>query len=252
MSIFIVTDTELISPAPFVAVQMTVVPAVSVVNDMGSQPDVASTATPDVGSVVVQLKPTFVLFQPAPFGDGEIVGVTMGAVRSILTTTETDLLKPALFVAEHVSVTPLVSADNVVLPQPELLLIPDSGSVTLQLTVTGTVVFQPKPFGAGFTVGTMTGGVVSPAALVTVSCVGKPRETRSEVARVTVFPDASDRNTLVTVQVPFSLPFGNVTATVPVVDVLAVKLAAAVCVVKPEGPVKTAWNVVAPDRSSVT
>ncbi|HEY6391023.1 MAG TPA: hypothetical protein VIX89_07085 [Bryobacteraceae bacterium] len=123
------------------------VPAVSAVSVTGSQPDVLS--TPDIESAAVQLTVTLVLFQPAPVGDGETVGVTMGAVKSILTTTEAELVKPALFVAEQVSVTPLVSAVRVVAPQPVLLLIPDSGSVTLQLTVTGTVVFQLKAFGAG-------------------------------------------------------------------------------------------------------
>jgi hypothetical protein len=165
--------------------------------------------------------------------------------------TDAELFKPALFVAEHVNVTPVVSADSVVVLQPELVLIPDSGSVTLQLTVTGTVVFHPLALGAGLTVAVITGGVVSPAALVTVNWVGKPFATRSAVPRLTLFPEASDRNTEVTVQAPSSLPFGKMTGAVPDADVLAVKVADAVCVTF-DGLAKIACMVVAPDKSSVT
>jgi hypothetical protein len=74
---------------------------------------------------------------------------------------------------------------------------------------------------------------------------------RSAVASVTLFPEASERNTEVTVQTPSSLPFGKMTGTVPDADVFAVNVADAVCVT-PEGPVKIACIVVAPDKSSVT
>ena len=57
-------------------------------------------------------------------------------VLSILMVTGTDADSPAPFVAEHVKVTPAVSADRVVVVQPEDEVIPDSGSVTLQATVT--------------------------------------------------------------------------------------------------------------------
>jgi hypothetical protein len=251
MSILTVTDADRVSPAPFTALHVKVVPAVSVVRAAGSQPVLASELMPDVGSLTFQLTVTFVLFQPAAVGAGDTLGVTIGGVRSIRTVTETELVKPAPFTAEQVNVTPAVSADSEDVPQPELEVIPDSGSVTLQLTLTGTVVFQPKAFGGGFTVATITGGVVSPLALITVSCVGKVRPARSAVARLRVFPAASDRNTLATVHVPFSLPLGNVAVALPDADVLTVKLADAFCVVRPEGLIKSAWKFVTPEISSV-
>src|SRR5260370_21737953 len=99
--------------------------------------------------------------------------VTGGAV-SILTTTEAELDRPAPLVAEQVKVVPVVGALIIVGSQPGLLLetIPDSGSETLHVTVTGKVLFHPAPFGRGLTVGTMTGGVVSAPGGFTVSVIG--------------------------------------------------------------------------------
>jgi hypothetical protein len=155
-----------------------------------------------------------------------------------------------LSVAVHVNVVPLVSAETVELPQPVLEAIP-VGYVTLQLTVTGIVVFQPEGPGAGFTVGVIVGGVGLVFVLVTVSCVGNPRPVRSDVARVRVFPTASDRTTLFTIQVPFSLVLGNVAVADPVTDVFGVKVAVAVCVNAVEGLRKFAWMFATPERSSV-
>jgi hypothetical protein len=124
---------------------------------------------PDVGSLKFQETVVEVLVQPAAFGVGVTTAATFGGVRSILTVTETDVVSPAPFTAEQVNVVPGVSAEREVVPQPELDAIPDSGSLVLQLTVTGIEVFQPLPFGTGLTVGTTTGGVVSPVLLLTVS-----------------------------------------------------------------------------------
>jgi len=215
-------------------VQVTTVPAVSAVKVTGSQPLDNSVLTPDTGSLRVQLTVTSVLFQPAAFGAGLTTGVTTGGVRSIFTTTDAELVRPAPSTAEHVNVVPAVSADKVAVPQPELEVMPDSGSVTLQLTVTGAVVIHPPTPAAGLTVGTMTGGVVSPVALITVNCVGNPALAKSDVAKVRVLPAASDRNTNCTVHVPFSLPLGNVAVAVPLTDVLAVNVAVAFCVEPPD------------------
>jgi hypothetical protein len=168
MSILIVTDAVVDSPAPFVAVHVNTVPAVSVVSVVTAQLGLES-AMPDVGSLKFQATVVAELFQPAALGEGDTLGVTIGGVRSILTVTATEAVKPAPFTAVQVNVVPAVSAERLVVPQPELEVTPDSGSVTLQLTVTGAVVFQPKPLGAGLTVGTITGGVVSPVLLITVS-----------------------------------------------------------------------------------
>src|SRR2546425_9054014 len=59
-----------------------------------------------------------------------------GGVLSILFVTGTELESPTPFVAEQDRVTPAVSAFSVVGPQPEDDAMPDSGSLTLQVTVT--------------------------------------------------------------------------------------------------------------------
>jgi hypothetical protein len=67
-----------------------------------------------------------------------------GAVRSILTVTDAELERPSPFVTEQVSVVPCcpVSVVRVVVLQPLDEAIPDSGSETDQVTVTGPL-FQP-------------------------------------------------------------------------------------------------------------
>jgi len=198
MSILMVAETEAESPAPSTAVQVNVVPGVSAVRLAGSQPVVRSELTPEIESVTVQFKVTFVLFHPAPLGAGVMTGTIAGGRVSILTVTDAEAVAPLLSVAVHVNVVPLVSADTVELPQPELEDIP-VGYDTLQLTVTGIVLFQPEGPGAGFRVGVIVGGAGLVLVLVTVSCVGNPRRVRSDVARVCVFPTASDTTTLFTV-----------------------------------------------------
>ena len=87
---------------------------------------------------------------------------SVGAVRSIFTVTEAEFNKPALLVAVQVSVVPScgVSALKVAVAQPVDDAIPDSGSETDQLTVTGPLL-QPLPLAPGVTVGVITGGVMS-------------------------------------------------------------------------------------------
>src|SRR5258708_7282387 len=161
LSSLIVTETELVNPAPLVAEHVTTVPAVSVEMVVAAHPVLL--ATPDMGSDTAHVTVGLVLFQPAVLGAGVTVGTITGGDGSSFTVTETVAVNPAILVAEQVKVVPAVSADTVLLVQPvvEVTLEPGEGSVTLQLTVTGELVFQPAPFGAGLTVGTMTGGVLS-------------------------------------------------------------------------------------------
>ena len=88
--------------------------------------------------------------------------VSVGAVKSILTVTEAEFDTPAPPVAVQVSVVPAcgVSVFRVVGKQPVDEAIPDSGSETDQLTVTGPL-FQPLLLALGLTVDVITGGVAS-------------------------------------------------------------------------------------------
>lgn len=99
-------------------------------------------------------------------GDGN---VSVGEVRSIFTVTEAEFDKPALLVTVQVSVVPSggVSLLRVVVAHPLDEAIPDSGSETDQMTVTGTL-FQPLLLAAGVTVGVITGAVVSASRKLTV------------------------------------------------------------------------------------
>src|SRR5207302_5255903 len=103
-------------------------------------------------SVHVKLTATLVLFQPWALADGVLLPVMTGFVVSILMLTETELLRPAPLVAEQVRAVPAVSVVKFDAVQPEELAMPDSGSVTLQVTETGVVLFQPAALGEGLTV----------------------------------------------------------------------------------------------------
>jgi hypothetical protein len=102
--------------------------------------------------------------------------VSVGAVRSIFTVTEAEFDKPTLLMTVQVSVVPSngVSLLRVVVAHPSDEAIPDSGSETDQVTVTGPL-FQPLPLAPGVTEGVITGGVVSrrwkPAVIVPVPCI---------------------------------------------------------------------------------
>jgi hypothetical protein len=163
-----VTENKVEMPAPSTAVHVNLMPAVSVETVTGSQPVVRSELIPEIGSVRVQLSATLVLFHPAEFGAGATVGTIAGGLVSILTVTEAEAAAPWVFVAVQVNVVPLVSADSVDVPQPVLVAIP-VGSVSFQLTVTGTLEFQPEVPGAGFRVGAITGGTAFVFELVTAS-----------------------------------------------------------------------------------
>jgi len=59
-----------------------------------------------------------------------------GLVLSIVIDTGIELDRPAPFVAEHVKLAPVVSAVKVVPSHPVEEAIPDSGSLTAQVTLT--------------------------------------------------------------------------------------------------------------------
>ncbi len=100
LSIFIVTEPELDSPAPFVAEHVSVVPEVLLTRVAGTQP--AEVPIPDSGSVRVQLTPTLLVYQPFAPRVPVRTGVITGEVLSILIVTGTELDSPAPFVAEQV------------------------------------------------------------------------------------------------------------------------------------------------------
>jgi hypothetical protein len=76
--------------------------------------------------------------------------VNCGGVASRLMVTDTELVPPAL-VAVQVSVTPVVSESIVVDSHPLVEVTLDSGSVTVQLTVT-SLTYQPFAPGKPLTV----------------------------------------------------------------------------------------------------
>jgi hypothetical protein len=82
------------------------------------------------------------LYHPFEFGLVLAAAVMLGGVLSTLIVTDLDALSPAPLVAEHVITVPAVSLVRVTLSQPVDDAIPDSGSVTLQVTVT-VELFQP-------------------------------------------------------------------------------------------------------------
>ncbi len=155
-------------PALSTQVPIAVWPVPELVNVIG----VLQKSIPERLSVPVHDTVTLVLFQPLALGTGITWGVATGGVWSILMVTETELCNPAPLVAEQVKVTPGVSAVSVVLPQPVEDVTPDSGSVTVQLTVT-LLRYHPLFPSVPEICGTITGGVVSseagPKLAVTVS-----------------------------------------------------------------------------------
>jgi hypothetical protein len=102
----------------------------------------AAASTPEpLPSLQVYDTVTSVLFQPLVFGPGVALALTIGAVASRLIVTDCELVPPAL-VAVQVRVVPAVSVLIVVVLQPLVEVIADSGSVTVQLTVT-LLTYQP-------------------------------------------------------------------------------------------------------------
>src|SRR6188474_545781 len=104
---------------------------------------------------------TSLRYQPLfPAVPAMTVRVVTGPVLSILIVTETEPERPELFVAEQVRVVPVVSEVKLDVLQPVEDAMPDSPSVTVQLTVT-LLVYQPLAPNVPEMDGVTTGAVVS-------------------------------------------------------------------------------------------
>ena len=122
-----------------------------------SEAGLETVSAPETGSVQLKLTVTGTLFQPLALGPVNLEPVTVGAVRSILTVTETEFDVPCVLVAVHVIVVPAVSLLRIVVWHPEEEAIPLAGSETVQVTVT-VLLFHPFPLGLGLMFGAMAGG----------------------------------------------------------------------------------------------
>lgn len=105
---------------------------------------------------------TALLLNPALLGAALGVATRAWGVASRWMVTDFVAVPPEL-VAEQVSVVPAVSALMLVLPQPVVEEIVESGSVTLQDTLT-SLVYQPLLPAVPDTLGVITGGVESEGA----------------------------------------------------------------------------------------
>jgi hypothetical protein len=139
-------------PARSVAVQVTERSPAAEVSGVSQSDE----ARPDVASAAFAVA---VITPPASTLDGEAVGASVGGVASRVIVTERVLLPPRLL-AEHVKVTPLVSAVTEVALQPVLEVMSLSASVTVQLTPT-SLVYHPLLPRVPVTFGVITGPVVS-------------------------------------------------------------------------------------------
>src|SRR5215218_3084782 len=116
--------------------------------------------TPEVTSVALNPTVSARLYQPFTSAPRLGVTVTAGAVLSILTQTLAALSPPSLEAA-HVTFVPGVSVEYVVVPQPLMFRMTDSGSETDHPRVT-LPRYQPVAGGDGEYTGVITGGVGSP------------------------------------------------------------------------------------------
>ena len=154
-----------VRPALLVQEPLKTAPAVSVVWDWSP----VQTTGLLIESVPVVLIVTSLVYQPlSPSVPAAARATPAGPVLSSLIVTEAELGNPAPFVAEQVTVWPVVSELSVVLSQPEDDAMPDSGSLTFQLTVT-LLVYQPLAPAVPVTEGVMTGGVASAAETTNVA-----------------------------------------------------------------------------------
>jgi hypothetical protein len=115
---------------------------------------------PEVPSVPENETESVWLYQPFESAGRAGAAVTVGAVLSTLIVLPTVVVPPSLD-AEQVKVAPVVSAVIVVASQPLVDRITDSGSTTVQLSVT-LVVYQPFVPSVPKMTGVTCGGVGSP------------------------------------------------------------------------------------------
>src|SRR4051812_24107196 len=119
----------------------------------GAQPCEAMSAVLSVAVAVAVAAPL------STTGLGLTVGASAGAVASRLMVTDTGPVVPPALVARQARVVPAVSALMVVGPQPADESMADSGSVTVQLTLT-SLVYQPLLPSVPVMMGAITGAVV--------------------------------------------------------------------------------------------
>src|SRR5512132_2142367 len=126
---------------------------------------------PEVVSLPWKAIVSWWLYQPFKSGERDRVEpVACGGVLSILSGLVIVVVPPSL-VAEHVRDSPVLSDVNVTTSQPAVEVMTDSGSVTLQLSVT-LVVYQPFRPSAPVITGTTRGGVGSPGTSGTAGADG--------------------------------------------------------------------------------
>src|SRR5919108_2329005 len=156
-SYFNARDADAVFPALSLHVPLTVVPAVSGPAYVASGEQESS---PDVPSLPVKPTLSAWLYQPFASAPRDGVAVADGGVLSILNVLETVVTPPSLS-AEHVSCVPVVFVLSVMVLQPDVERMIDSGSTTDQVTVT-LLVYQPPVPSVPDTTGVTTGGVGSP------------------------------------------------------------------------------------------
>src|SRR5438876_4564118 len=113
-----------------------------------------------MASVPVKATISAWLYQPFASGARAGAAVTVGGVASRLIVTVLVVTPPSL-VAEQVKDAPTVSATSVVASQPCSSKITDSGSWTIQLSVT-LLTYQPLAPSVPYRTGVTSGGVGSP------------------------------------------------------------------------------------------
>ena len=144
-----------VSPAPLVQDPLKVAPDVSLF--CCCKP--VQVTGPLIASVPVVVIVALPAYQPWAPGVPETERMAVGGVASRLMVTEFELLPPAL-VALQVKVAPVVSVLTLAAPQPEVEVTLESGSVTIQPTLTFPT-YQPSAPAVPVTLGVMTGGVLS-------------------------------------------------------------------------------------------
>jgi hypothetical protein len=106
-SILIVTDRCVVSPAPFVAAQVTVVPAVSADSVAASHP--LDDEIPETASDTLHATPTLPTYQPFVPAVPVTDTVISGALESYLNIATADADRPAPFAHEPLTDASLVS-----------------------------------------------------------------------------------------------------------------------------------------------
>jgi hypothetical protein len=135
---------------------------------------------------------------------------TVGASLSILSVTES-LADPPALCAEQAEVTLAVLAVKFWIPQPESMTTAESGSFTLQVTVT-LLVYQPLSPLVPLTTFVITGGVVSQLRVTLIEALPGFPALSVATAEIVFDPQASgtalrDQLVVPVARTPFTLTF---------------------------------------------